>query len=229
MTLNSKGGSGKTTLATNLAGYYASQNLPTVIKDYDPQGSSSEWLKHRPYSRAHIQGIEAFAANNRATRAWQMRLPADTQRLIIDSPAGVELLKMATVMKTVDRILIPVSPSPIDIRATAIFIRDLYSFIRMYPTAAKIGVVANRVQKNSPSFLAMQRVFTNLDIPFVGVLSQNDRYIQAAEHGVSLLELEGPESATDQQEWTSLLTWLETGSIAQAAPKPQVSVYSRRY
>ena len=210
--LNSKGGSGKTTLTTNLAGYYASQGFYTVIKDYDPQGSSSDWLKHRPFSKEPIHGITAHVSNTRATKAWQLRLPSNTQRLIVDTPAGIDLYKLSTVLKGVDRILVPVSPSPIDIRATALFIRELHGFLRMYPSRARIGVVANRVQKESPTYYAMQRIFSNLDINFVAVLSQNDNYMQAAEHGVSVLELSNSGSECDKQEWLSLIDWLEADS-----------------
>ncbi|MDH5544331.1 MAG: ParA family protein [Gammaproteobacteria bacterium] len=220
MVLNSKGGSGKTTLATNLAGYYASKELNTVVKDYDPQGSSSEWLRHRPYSKPHIHGIEAHAKNARATRAWQMRLPTNADRLIIDTPAGVDLYKINSALKDVDRILIPVSPSPIDIRATAIFIRDLHAFFRMYPSRAKVGIIANRVQKESPAYYAMQRIFSNLDISFIAVLSQNETYMQAAEHGVSVLELNGANSDRDKEEWRSLIEWVEEASTTQASQSP---------
>lgn len=220
MVLNSKGGSGKTTLATNLSGYFASKNLKTVIKDFDPQCSSSEWLRHRPYSKAPIHGISAHAQNSRSTRAWQMRLPSDTERLVIDTPAGVDLYKMSSSLKDVDRVLIPVSPSPIDIRATAMFIRDLHAFFRMYPSRAQIGVVANRVQKESPAYYAMQRIFSNLDIDFVAVLSQNENYMQAAEHGVSVLELNGPNSEQDHEEWASLIEWVGMGAQQQRPTKP---------
>lgn len=228
MILNSKGGSGKTTLATNLSGYFASQNLKTVIKDYDPQCSSSEWLRHRPYSKAPIHGISAHSQKARSTRAWQMRLPTDVERLVIDTPAGVDLYKMNSALKDVDRVLIPVSPSPIDIRATAMFIRDLHAFFRMYPSRAQIGVVANRVQKDSPAYYAMQRIFSNLDINFVTVLSQNENYMQAAEHGVSVLELNGPTSDQDQEEWRPLIEWAEAGMQKQQSQNKPTKLYAVR-
>jgi chromosome partitioning protein len=228
MVLNSKGGSGKTTLATNLSGYFASRNLKTVIKDFDPQCSSSEWLRHRPYSKAPIHGISAHSPNSRSTRAWQMRVPADTQRLVVDTPAGVDLYKLASPLKDVDRVLIPVSPSPIDIRATAMFIRDLHAFFRMYPSRAQIGVVANRVQKDSPAYYAMQRIFSNLDIEFVAVLSQNENYMQAAEHGVSVLELNGPSAQQDHEEWRNLIEWVEAGQRQQQQAAKSAPLYAVR-
>ena len=228
MVLNSKGGSGKTTLATNLSGYFAAQNMKTVVKDYDPQCSSSEWLRHRPYSKAPIHSISAHSRNVRATSAWQMRIPADTQRLVVDTPAGVDLYKMGTALKDVDRVLIPVSPSPIDIRATAMFIRDLHAFFRMYPSRAQIGVVANRVQKDSPAYYAMQRIFSNLDIDFVAVLSQNENYTQAAEHGVSVLELNGPNSQQDHEEWQPLIEWVEAAEQKKAPVAKPAPLYAIR-
>lgn len=208
--LNTKGGSGKTTIATNLSGYYATQGLVTVIKDFDPQNSSLEWIKHRPFSRPIIHAINGCnTGTSRATRTFQMRVPAETQRLIIDSPAGAELHKLSAIIRSADKIVIPVSSSAIDIRATASFLRELYSFIKLYPTSAKVGVVANRIQSDSSSFAAMQRIFGNLDIQFVATLSQSDTYVDAGEHGVSIFELTAPDSDKLRGEWIPLLDWIE--------------------
>jgi len=210
MVMNSKGGSGKTTLATSLAGFFAANNKVTVIKDYDPQGSSSDWLKQRPYTMKKIHGLDAFKSNSMfVTRAFAMKLPADTERLIIDTPAGVELVKHISTMKTVDKILIPVSPSAIDIRATAMFIHQLFKFTKMHRIKADVGVVANRADINSDAYRAMRKIFANLDIEFIATLSQNENYIKAAELGVSLLELDHPAVTKDKTEWAPLINWLE--------------------
>jgi len=209
MVLNTKGGAGKTTIATTLAGYYADQGHCTAIKDYDPQGSSWEWLQQRPISRAEIHGIAAFKPSNHTTRVWQMRLPVNTERLIIDTPAGVELPKVASLFRTIDRIIVPVVPSPIDIRASAMFIRELTRFVKMYPTNAEVGVVASRVPPHSSSFQAMQRLFSNLDIKIIGRLNQSDAYFQAAEHGISMLEMQDEHFNEDRQAWTEILNWIE--------------------
>ena len=88
--VNTKGGCGKTTIATNLASYYASNGFVTALMDYDPQGSSTRWLKLRPQDKQAVYGINAHKRQSmQATRAWQMRVPSDTERLIIDAPAGV--------------------------------------------------------------------------------------------------------------------------------------------
>ena len=220
MVVNSKGGSGKTTLATNLAGYFASHDQVTVIKDYDPQGSSSEWLKQRPYTMAKIHGLEAFKPSSMfVTRAFAMRLPSDAERLIIDTPAGVDLIKFSSMIKTVNKIIIPVSPSPIDIRATAIFIHQLQKFKKLHGLRADIGVVANRADANSSAYHSMKKIFSNLEIEFIATLSQNNNYIKAAEMGVSLLELDHPDVSKDKDEWAPLVNWLEDKEVV----KPKIS------
>lgn len=219
MILNSKGGAGKTTIATSLAGYFAGNGQCTAIKDYDPQGSSWDWLQQRPISRPEIHGIAAFRPSNHTTRVWQMRLPANTERLIIDTPAGVELAKIASLFRSIDRIIVPVVPSPIDIRASAIFIKELQKFLKMYPSNAKMAVVASRVPADSTVFYSMQRLFENLDIQIVGRINQSEGYFQAAEHGLSLLELPENSFVEEKAAWGSILSWIEgTTVFGQANP-----------
>jgi len=226
MVVNSKGGSGKTTLATNLAGFFASRGQVTVIKDYDPQGSSTEWLKQRPYTMTKIHGLTAFKTSSQfVTRAFAMRLPVDTERLIIDTPAGVDLKQFLTTVKTVDKIIIPVSPSPIDIRATAMFIHELYKFKKMHRFNAEIGVIANRADMLTPAYRSMKKIFANLDMEFIATLSQNDNYIKAAELGVSLLELDHPAVAKDKDEWAPLVNWVEDKEVVRTrtqVPEPHL-------
>ena len=216
MVLNSKGGSGKTTLVTNLAGYYASQGKTTIIKDYDPQGSSSEWIKQRCYSLPQIHGLSAFkSCSPHVTRAWQMRLPANADRLIIDTPAGINLQSYVSTIKSVDKILIPLSPSSIDVRATAMFVHNLQEFMGLYSSEADIAIVANRVNVNSSAYQAMVTTFRNLSLSFVTTLSTNEHYLQAAERGVSLLEIDHPSVAQDKLEWAPLLNWIEEDVVMQ--------------
>jgi len=226
MVVNSKGGSGKTTIATNLAGFYAARNQVTVIKDYDPQGSSSEWLKQRPYSMAKIHGLSAFKASSQVmTRAFAMRLPQNAERLIIDTPAGVDLIQFISTIKFVDKIVVPVSPSPIDIRATAMFVHTLYKFIKVHRFDVEVGIVANRANVNSSAYQSMKRIFVNLDIEFITTLSQNDNYIKAAETGVSLLELDHPVVKQDKEEWAALINWIEDKQLIPAKP-PEPFLYA---
>src|SRR3984893_16731284 len=89
LVLNPKGGSGKTTIATNLASYFASQGDHPLLSDNEPQGSSTRWLKKLTAEQVLIHGIAAFERNSRMTRAWQMRIPSDAAHIVIDTPAAV--------------------------------------------------------------------------------------------------------------------------------------------
>src|SRR2546430_17734362 len=111
LVINSKGGSGKTTITTNLASYFASQNTPTTIMDYDPQGSSLHWLRSRPGPTAKIYGANAAPQKGGRIRSVEMHVPADTQQLLIDAPAGTSGLLPQEMLGRGDCILIPVAPA----------------------------------------------------------------------------------------------------------------------
>ncbi len=217
MVVNAKGGSGKTTLATTLAGYFARRGT-TALKDLDPQGSSNDWLAQRPASAARIHGIRERRNGPTMTRAWQMRAPLNTDWLIVDTPAGFDPNRFVTELRKVDRLLIPVIPSPIDIRATAAFLRTLAQFRRAYLSRAQWGVVANRVTPYSPAFYTLQRIFTNLNIPFIASFSESGVYLRAAQEGLSLWDMEPELSERERQEWAPLLEWVENDHAHPAQP-----------
>jgi len=210
MVLNAKGGSGKTTLTTNIAGYYASEDKNTVIKDYDSQASSMDWLEQRSSALEDIYGLAAYKpASSHTTSVFAMRLPQNTERVIVDTPAGVDLNRLIGVFKTVDKIVIPVSASAIEIRATAKFIHQLQQFMKLHPLKADIGIVANRVDIESDAYHSMKTIFNNIDLDFVASLSYHDNYAKSAESGSSVFELDHPDVAIHKFEWASLMNWLE--------------------
>ena len=104
LVLNSKGGCGKTTIATNLASYFAAQDLATALLDFDPQGSSIRWLNLRPQSKPEIYGVHVASRKNNTgvTRSFQMRVPPNTERMIIDAPAGVAGNELRDIIGYVD-------------------------------------------------------------------------------------------------------------------------------
>ena len=124
--MNTKGGCGKTTVATNLASYCSGQGCATALFDYDKQASSTRWLGVRRSSLPLIHGVAAFAPpKNGTTRAWQMALPSETQYVITDTPAGYAAVDVEDRIAEADVILIPVLPSTIDMHCTANFIHDV--------------------------------------------------------------------------------------------------------
>jgi len=209
LVLNSKGGSGKTTIATNLAAYYASCHIVTVLKDYDPQGSASQWLKTRPIDRPKIHGMEAFKTPLHTTRAWQMKLPPQTDKVIIDSPACIELVRHVSMLQSVDKIIIPLIASPVDIRATANFFKQLCNFMKMYPMNVQIALVVNRVKSQSQIFFNLQRSIAHLDIPLVACISDSDNYLTTADMGLGVLELDFADIVNDKADWQPLINWLD--------------------
>jgi chromosome partitioning protein len=206
---NAKGGCGKTTMATNLASYFATQGEETAIVDYDPQGSSIDWLSARDPHLAKITGVAAFkhqAPNS--TRSYSLRVPSTTSRIVFDTPAGLSGHTLSDLIQASDFIVIPVIPSAIDIRAATGFIRDVL-LSRAYRTHKKeIAVVANRVKKNTLIYQKLERFLNSLNIPFITSFRDTQHYVRASEHGLGLADFEQRDKK-DKLEWQPMLEWIE--------------------
>jgi chromosome partitioning protein len=208
--INTKGGCGKTTIATNLASYYASSGFVTALMDYDPQGSSTRWLKLRPRDKEAIHGINAHKRQSmQATRAWQMRVPGETERLIIDAPAGVTGEALQSYVQQVDTILIPVLPSPIDIHSATAFIKDLLLLGKVRTLGIRIGVIANRTRKNTLVYQSLERFLDSLNLPFVTTLRDTQHYVHAFERGIGIQEMWDKRVEQDKLTWDPVVNWLE--------------------
>ena len=210
LVINAKGGCGKTTIATNLASYYASSGRATALLDYDPQGSSMQWLTLRSDERAPIHGVAAFRKpTSGMTRTYQMRVPAETERLILDAPAGIHGMPLIDLVRESDTIIVPVLPSPIDIHAASHFIRDLLLVAKVRARAIRVGVVANRVRTNAKVYQSLQRFLDSLNIPFVAYLRDTQNYVQSAEDGLGVFEWRGNRVHQDRRQWEALIRWIE--------------------
>ncbi|MBS0394588.1 MAG: ParA family protein [Proteobacteria bacterium] len=216
--LNPKGGSGKTTVATNLAAYYASAGLATALVDHDPQASSSRWLRKRAVTTLpQIHGIPAFEKNARVTRSFLMRLPHGTQRVVVDTPAALAAQDMPELVREADAILVPVLPSDIDIHAASKCIADLLLVAKVKRREQRIGVIANRARRNTLALTALLRFLGTLEIPIVTTLRDSHNYLRAAEQGVGLHEMKPYQVREDLATWQSLVDWLEL-RFADGAP-----------
>jgi len=209
LVLNPKGGSGKTTLATNLASYFASQGDRPLLSDNDPQGSSTRWLKKRKPEQPPIHGIAAFERNARMTRAWQMRIPADAAHVVVDTPAAVLAQDMPEMTRTANAIIVPVLPSDIDIHAFSKCIADLLLIAKVRRDENRIGVVANRVKRNTLIYQSLMRFLDSLRIPVVATLRDSQNYVRAAEQGVGLYEMKRSLVQQDLEDWEPMLAWLK--------------------
>lgn len=207
--MNTKGGCGKTTLATNLAGLYAARGFKTALVDYDAQGSSTHWLSLRDREHPPIYSVAAFRDPRGVTRAWQNRLPADTERVVVDTPASLDRLDFMERIRGADAVLIPVLPSPIDAHAAANFIRDLLLVGKLRGTATRVGIVPNRVRQSTLAFQALQRFVDSLRIPVVAQLHDSQAYVHAAERGLAVHELLASRVKRHQPAWDRLYAWME--------------------
>lgn len=207
--LNPKGGSGKTTVAINLASYYAVHNLQPVLMDYDPQASSTRWLKKRTAVQPSIHGIAAYERNARVTRAFQLRIPDGSQKVVIDTPAAVEAHKMPELTRAADAILVPVLPSDIDIHACSKCIADLLLVAKVNRNDHRIAVIANRVRKQTRVYGSLMRFLETLRIPVVATLRDSQNYVRGAELGVGLHEMKPYLVQEDAEQWAPLLRWLD--------------------
>ncbi len=206
--LNPKGGSGKTTISTNLASYFATQGDRPVLIDNDPQGSSSRWLKKRKPHQAFIHGIAAFERNSSMTRAWQMRIPLEAVHVIVDTPAAIPPQQMPEITRDADAIIVPVLPSDIDIHAFSKCIADLLLIAKVRRDENRIGVVANRVRRSTIVYQSLMRFLDTLRIPVITTLRDSQNYVRAAELGVGLYEMKNHLVLQDLEDWKPLLKWL---------------------
>jgi chromosome partitioning protein len=226
LVINPKGGSGKTTVATNLASYFAARGTATAVMDYDPQGSSMNWLRMRPAHARRIHGANA-APQKTGLRAIGMHVPANTQQLIIDAPAGASGLVLQDMLTRAHCILIPVAPSAIDIHATANFIRDLLLTGKIRAHNVRMGVVANRVRKANPVYEPLERFLNSLNLPLLTRLSDSDVFLAAAESGLGIFEMEFAVSAAERGQFQPIAEWVERQAAGASQRASLVSAFTR--
>lgn len=219
--INSKGGCGKTTVATNLASYYAGRGQRTALFDYDPQGSSQRWLQMRARSERGIFGVSAWSAGHGGgTRSWQLRVPAETERIIMDTPAALNLREFGRLVPEADAVLVPVTPSAIDMFSTANFIRDLLLVSSIRVNRARIAIIPNRVKPNTLSLAGLERFLGTLNITVLSQLRDTQKYVAAAEQGLGIHEVRGAQDERDSEAWERIFAWLEPELAQAASPEP---------
>ena len=216
--MNPKGGSGKTTIAINLASYFAVSGLNPTLMDLDAQGSSTRWLSKRAKGQPAIHAIAGYEKNSRVTRSFATRVPLDTQRLVVDTAAALEAQRMPDLTRNATAVLVPVLPSDIDIHAAAKCISDLLLIAKIKREEQRIAVIANRVRKNTLVYKALMRFLETLNIPVVATLRDSQNYIKAAECGVGLFEMKPYVVREDLEQWLPLLGWLAQRQPLNIAP-----------
>jgi chromosome partitioning protein len=230
LVINSKGGCGKTTVTTNLASYYAASGKRVAIKDYDPQGSSLQWLKSRAAHLPRIHGANAAPQKAHLLRSLQTWVPAETDVQIVDAPGGVKGLLLQELLGKAGFVVIPVGPSSIDVHATADFLKDLLLLGWVRSRNIKVAVVANRVRSSMPVYEPLERFLKSLSLPFLTRIRDSDAYIRAAEQGLGVFEMDPSATAAERQEFLPVVRWLDShiAAGANAAHPNVVDLAARR-
>ena len=200
--MNSKGGCGKTTLATNIAAWYADEGARVCLADYDPQRSSLDWL----LARGDYQGIPEIRAIDAVNHP--LRPPKGTDILVIDAPAGTHGGEIGKLLKRVDTLLMPVLPSLIDMRACSHFLKELMASGRAARGQIRTGIIANRVRENTRVFQQLDQYLGDLKIPILTHLRESQNYIRSAETGLGIFELAPSLVWQDVSQWDRVFDWL---------------------
>ncbi len=203
MVINSKGGSGKTTVATNLASYFATQNKKVVLVDCDPQGSSMAWLAARSAARSPIQGIAEFKKGARP-------VSRSADYVIFDAPAGLRGGALSKMVRKAQTILIPVLPSPLDMRAAVNFIAEIKKSAMLANKKAKLALLANRSRDFTNIYWELDEFLNKQRIPFLTMLRDSQHYIRSAERGVGIFEIAPAATDLDREQWQPIIKWVKS-------------------
>lgn len=203
MVMNAKGGCGKSTLATNLASFYANAGWDVALADYDPQRSSLDWLDRRPEDRAKIVGIAGFEDGLR-------RVPRSADIVIIDAPARSHGAELTNLVRHAETIIVPVLPSTIDMQASDRFIAELKAVSKIERKEAKIGVVANRVREYTLIFDELDSYLSRLRVPYIASLREAQNYVRAYTRGLGIDELPEYLAWPDWEQWDPLIKWIDS-------------------
>ena len=194
---NPKGGVGKSTLATNLAGYFSSQGYNVMLGDADTQQSSRSWLAVRPAALSPIT-------------AWDIRSghiakpPKGTTHLVLDTPAGLDNPRLEEVLRIADKVIVPLQPSMFDILATQSFLQNLTSRRGKF----QVGVLGMRVNGRTRAADQLIHYVNNLGLPVLGYLRDTQNYVQLAALGATLWDVAPSRVEKDVAQWQNLLQWI---------------------
>jgi len=194
---NPKGGVGKSTLSTNLAGYLTYQGFNVMLGDVDVQQSSRSWLALRPPSLPPIAPWEI-------TDGHIGKPPKGTTHMVLDTPAGLHGARFEKVMKIADKVIVPLQASMFDILATQNFLQELKEFKGKF----EIGVVGMRVNSRTRAAEQLSHYVNGLGLPVLGFLRDTQNYVQLAAHGTTLWDVAPSRVEKDLEQWQELIKWV---------------------
>ena len=198
---NPKGGVGKTTLATNLAGYFANQDQKVTLCDLDRQQSSLRWMAFRDPAVAPVTGY--FAGNQIV-----LNLPQESDWVVLDGPAGLQGFKLSDYLRVVDKVLIPLGPSIFDMAATEDFLTSIRNEMRS--KRGSVGIVAMRVDPRTKAASMLEEFLKHFDLPLLACLRNTQNYVNAAASGLTVFDPPKAKFKRDVEQWAPLVEWLKS-------------------
>jgi chromosome partitioning protein len=197
---NPKGGVGKSTLSTNVAGYFARKGHSVMLGDADRQQSSALWLKLRPPEARPIQTWDV-------SKDLIARPPKDVTHVVLDTPAGLHGARLRDVLKLADKVLVPLQPSIFDIYATRDFLDELAESRRA--GKLQVGIVGMRVDMRTISADKLGEFLTGLGLPVLGALRDTQNYVHMAARGLTLFDVTPSRVEKDLKQWQGICDWLD--------------------
>jgi chromosome partitioning protein len=201
LVMNPKGGSGKTTLATNICGLLAVRNFRVLLADLDRQQSATHWLARRPAHCPKIGRVD-LDTDKKAIKEY------DPDWLVVDTPAGLHGEPLADAVRRSDLIIVPVSPSIYDMDATREFLEVLRHYKVVQQGTSHIALVGMRVDNRTRMGAELALFLESLDFPLLATLRDTQVYVQAAYYGLSLFDLPPSRAEVDLDDWRPILAWL---------------------
>lgn len=198
---NPKGGVGKSTLATNVAGYYASRGHAVMLGDVDRQQSARLWLGLRPEAARPISTWDV-------QRDFIVRPPKGTTHVVLDTPAGLHGSKLKEVLRIADKVLVPLQPSIFDIYATQAFLDKLRE--HRHAAGVQVGIVGMRIDERTRSAEQLHHFVEGLGLPVLGYVRDTQNYVHLAAQGLSVFDVGATTRvARDLEQWQSICQWLD--------------------
>ncbi len=198
---NPKGGVGKSTLSTQIAGYFASRGHAVMLGDVDPQQSSKTWLAIRPEAAKPIRSWDV-------SHDHIVKPPAGTTHVVLDTPAGLQGWRLDAVMRIADKVLIPLQPSIFDIHATHDFVAQLEK--HQQNGKPQLGLIGMRTKEGTIAADQLKNFLGTLPLPVIGGLRDTQNYVHLAARGLTLWDVAPSRVARDLEQWAPILKWLQS-------------------